>query len=127
MLLFRNTYAIIAIAAIVSPVITTLINTGYQIFLKVMDRREKEQERTIEHQRKIIENYLKFAFQHFSDDSDDFLQKYGESFGLVLLYVPPKTRDKIIEIDNLSRKNKIRAKIELGKIVNELQFIIEEW
>ena len=49
---------LLALCAIVSPIITAVINNCHDTKLKKMEFKQKERENTILYQRKVFENFL---------------------------------------------------------------------
>ncbi len=54
---------IVALAAIVSPILTAIINNRYQLKLKKLELKQKEYEQTVLYKRKIFENSLVQKFR----------------------------------------------------------------
>lgn len=110
--------AIVAIAAIISPICTAIINNRYQLKIKKMEQKQKEYEQTVLYKRNIFENYLRNlneVFQHLTDES---LSGYSQYYPLACLYLPEETREK------LSHVNHLLGKSVHSDIVDEIDEII---
>lgn len=84
--------AIVAIAAIISPVITALINNAYQLKLRKLEIQQQRYEQDTLHRREIFENFLS-AFNEVCHRRDDAtISRYAASYSLVYIYLPEKVR-----------------------------------
>lgn len=87
---------IVALAAIISPILTAIINNRHQLKLKKIEASAKEYERSILYKRKILESYLKHAGNCIVHSNHDSLHKYGKYYLQALLYVPESLAVKMI-------------------------------
>lgn len=107
--------SVIAVAAIISPVLTTLINNYYN---ELANRRAADKEKRLElqrqldeqhqqfvdqntHIRNIYEKYTEYTFEVISTRGKSSTTEQGKYFGLVLLYVDQNLREKLIGIQSL--------------------------
>lgn len=107
--------SVIAVAAIISPVLTTLINNYYN---ELANRRAADKEKRLElqrqldeqhqqfvdqntHIRNIYEKYTEYTFEVISTRGKSSTAEQGKYFGLVLLYVDRNLREKLIGIQSL--------------------------
>ncbi|MFH5829844.1 hypothetical protein [Lactiplantibacillus plantarum] len=107
--------SVIAVAAIISPVLTTLINNYYN---ELANRRAADKEKQLElqrqldeqhqqfvdqntHIRNIYEKYTEYTFEVISTRGKSSTTEQGKYFGLVLLYVDQNLREKLIGIQSL--------------------------
>ncbi|MFQ4152914.1 hypothetical protein [Lactiplantibacillus plantarum] len=107
--------SVIAVAAIISPVLTTLINNYYN---ELANRRAADKEKRLElqrqldeqhqqfvdqntHIRNIYEKYTEYTFEVISTRGKSSTTEQGKYFGLVLLYVDQNLREKLIDIQSL--------------------------
>lgn len=79
---------IVALSAIISPILTAIINNHYQLKIKQMELTQQKQSNPILYQRKIYEKYLKYAGRCIYSADQDALKKYGEYYYLTLMYAP---------------------------------------
>ncbi len=115
--------AVIAIAAIISPILTAIINNAFHLIEKSMDNKEKKRERTTDYKRKIIENYLSCLGRQLAGPSYESTEHYKEVYTLVLLYVPSDIRNIIIKIDNCIFDHRDHAK----KLAEDLIPILKQY
>ena len=88
---------IIALCAIVSPILTAIINNRHQLKIRKLEMQERLYENTVMYQRKIFENYLKYLGKCASHADVNALHEYGEYYLIALMYAP----------DNIQKKMKI--------------------
>lgn len=108
--------AIIGIAAIVSPILTALLNNHH---LKVMKRMELDyaaRQREADHENEIFDGYIRAAGACIQKHAVESLLTFGEYSGLAKYYVPKEIRnnmelleknimtdDKAVNIDHFSK------------------------
>lgn len=92
---------IVALCAIISPILTSIINNQYQLKLKRIELTQQEYKETVLYHRNVYEKYLRYAGRciYFSDS--DALKEYGESYYSALMYAPPDIRVDMIEANKL--------------------------
>lgn len=91
--------AVIAVAAIVSPILTAVVNNVFQLIDKYMNNRESRYQQEVKYKRTIIEDYLRYASAVIASAS--YKDKYCEAYGLALIYVPDEICQSMMEIDEL--------------------------
>ena len=94
---------IIALCAILSPIITSIINNRHQLKIKKLELQEKRCENTIFYQRTIFENYLKYSGECITSANSEAFRKYGEYYLIALMYVPDDMRNKMIEANTMMK------------------------
>ncbi len=109
--------AILGIAAIISPIATALINNRHQLKLKKLEYQQQEKESSFFYKRGIYEDYLKYTSECITHASQDSLQKYGEIYGLALIYFP---EDLIEDMEKLNRVIRSTYPDEKRSLFNEL-------
>lgn len=117
---------IVALAAIVSPVLTTIINNRYQFKLKKLELKQKEYEQTTGYKRNIFENYLKALSQVSHYHSEENINAYSEYYPLAYMYSSEKVQQKMSTVNQFITACKWRDAIphieELSILVSsELQ------
>ena len=113
--------AVIAIAAILSPILTAIINNAYHLVEKLLELKEQRRQMVADKKRQILEDYLRTIAPYLTTDSQTFKEKYRTAYALALLYVPKDTKEKMIEIDNLPFENRNLAKSKLETLIPELE------
>lgn len=96
---------IIALCAIISPTITSIINNRHQLKIKKLELQEKRNENTIFYQRTIFENYLKYSGECVTYFDSQAFRQYGEYYLVALMYASDDIRDKMIEANAMIRSN----------------------
>lgn len=88
---------IIAIAAVISPIFTAIINNAHQRKMKLLELKQEHYEKTVSYQRSIFENYLSKAGIYIGTKCTDknCLKDYNDAYLLALLYAPKGLREKI--------------------------------
>lgn len=89
---------IIAICAIISPIITTLLNNHHLYKMRKLDDEAELRKSSYFFKRGIYEDYLRYTSQYIASRSRENLCKYAEIYGLALIYFPDELRDKIIDL-----------------------------
>lgn len=93
--------AILGISAILSPILTAIINNHYQLKVKNLELKQLHFEQTILYKRNIYENYLKFTGRFIRRPDVDASKSYGEYYFLALTYAPKDVEDAIIQLNHL--------------------------
>lgn len=96
--------SITAIAAILAPIITAMINNHHQTKIKKMELEQKKHEQYILHKREIFENFLSAFNEVCHLKNDDALSRYSSSYSLVYIYLPKPVRDDLGKVNLLIEK-----------------------
>lgn len=91
---------VIAVCAILSPVITAIINNHHQKVMKQLEYKHLEHEEQIRHEIEICEKFVRSAGACIHDPTRDEVKIYGENLGVILYYVPDDIRKEILEFEN---------------------------
>lgn len=119
--------AIIAICALVSPIITTLINNHHQKVMKQLEYQEEEKVHNAERKRQIYENYIRAAGSCVQLISHENLSEFGKYSSQILCYVPDDMQEDIIAMEKLIiERNTVKALNSLDNIVLKLRPILQE-
>lgn len=108
---------IVAVCAIVSPILTSIINNRHQIKLKQMEQFLVERKDTVLHYRNIYENYLKYAGRCIYCADREALKDYGEYYYSALMYAPADIRASMIHANTLMLKDQYD---EASALIEEL-------
>lgn len=95
---------ILALAAIISPILTAIINNIHHTKLKKMELKQQHFENTVMHEREIFENYLKHAGRCIYYADSNALKDYGEYYFNALLCAPPNLQKCMIEANEYMQK-----------------------
>lgn len=91
---------VIAICAIISPIITTLLNNRHLYKMRKLDMQLENEKATSFYKRGIFEEYLKVTGRCISHADATRLNEYGEIYPIALLYFPEELRNDLIEIND---------------------------
>ncbi|MDE7435726.1 MAG: hypothetical protein K2N01_07925 [Lachnospiraceae bacterium] len=108
---------IVALCAIISPMITTIINNRHQVKIKHMEHSQQKYEDTALHYRNVYENYLKHAGRCIYYSDNDALKDYGEYYYSALMYAPSDIRTDMIKANELMLKSRFD---EASALIEEL-------
>lgn len=92
---------IIALCAIISPILTAIINNRHQFKILKMEAEQRQFENTIVYRRTIFENYLRFSGKCISHADAEALQAYGEYYLIALMYAPENIKHKMVTTHKL--------------------------
>lgn len=104
---------IVALCAIISPILTALINNHHQMKIKKLESEQCFYENTIVRIRTIFENYLKTTSRCIMYESDEALAEYVECYVAALIYVPSDIGSNMAEIHDLIIKRNWAKTISL--------------
>ena len=115
---------VIAVCAILSPILTAIINNHHQKVMKQLEYKHLEHEEQVRHEREICEDYVRAAGACIHYPASDQVKTYGEKLGLILYYVPDDIRKEIMEFENqaiASRAGYVPASKRLESIAVKLR------
>lgn len=115
---------IVALVAIIAPVITTLINGFFQKTEREANAREsiqkeeKEHSRPIEsHIRTIYTEYLQNTSKCIAYPDDENMKEYGKSYAIAFAYFPKNLHDMLKGINkSIEDRNYIEARRQLEEL-----------
>ena len=117
---------ILAICAIVTPMITTMLSNKHQLKLKKLElEAESNKELRFYHQ-SIYENYLKYSMRRIHYGDAETIHNYADYYALALIYFP----DDLIEIaksvnKSIIENNQTGALLSFNSISNRIRNIIK--
>lgn len=91
---------IIAICAIISPIITTILNNHHFYKIRKLDEAAQLRKETYFYKRGIYEDYLRYTGQCVTHCTAEALDNYGATYALALIYFPEDLQSKIIDLNN---------------------------
>ena len=117
--------AIVALSAILSPIITTIINNKHNLKIRALDAKRLKYEETTKYKQSIIENYIKHTGRCISHADKDLMRDYGEYYFLALTYAPNDIREQMKEIHSHMRAYKWdKASAALESLIPSLELLI---
>lgn len=96
---------IVALAAIISPILTTIINNIYQVKIKKLELKQQRYEQNDLHKRKIFEDFLSAFNQVCQLQDPESLSKYSSCYSLVYIYLPSEVRKELGEVNLLINRS----------------------
>ncbi|MGO5053548.1 hypothetical protein ACTQ6A_13765 [Lachnospiraceae bacterium LCP25S3_G4] len=78
--------SVIAVCAIVSPILTSIINNHYQLKIRKIEASQKLFEDTVIYKRNVFECYLKHAGRCIARSDASTLKDYGEYHLIAFMY-----------------------------------------
>lgn len=81
--------AIVALCAIISPIITSFINNHYQYKIKQLELEHSNKLRSEDYRKKLCEKYFINVSKHIACHNEKTLQEYSESYLIAFLYFRP--------------------------------------
>lgn len=113
---------VIAISAIISPIITTLLNNHHLYKMRKLDDEAELRKTSYFYKRGIFEDYMRYAGQCIAPATAETLENYGATYALALIYFPDELLDKIIDInEDFSKHHWSSALIKLNELSPELR------
>lgn len=91
---------IVALIALITPLLTSLINVLYQLWIRYLDNKEKCRKSKIKQIEEVFIGYLSSLGKIVSTGTIENMTDYGKYFPLVLLYLPEDKRQILIEVDS---------------------------
>lgn len=120
---------LIAVCAILSPVITAVVNNKHQKIMKELEYKQAEHAEKEQHIQQIYEGYIRETGACIRVLTGEQATKYGECLGLILYYVPDDIRKEILQLDTELFAHNSDSKItvsHLEKIAVKLRQLSKE-
>lgn len=95
---------VIAVCAIISPILTAIINNHHQAKMRKLEIKAAHSKERSYYERKIYEDFIKAAYKCFAHADAPSMQEYGEAFAYVRLYMPEEHSKSLDELNGLMRK-----------------------
>lgn len=97
--------AILGATAVISPILTAIINNHYAMKLKRIELQHQMYENTSIHNRAFYENYLRNAGRCVLGCDAEAFKDYGESYFLALMLSSDPLREEMIKANALIAQN----------------------
>lgn len=91
---------ILAICAIIAPILTAIINNLYQIKIRKIELKYESHKSTTLHNRDIFEHYLSATGRYLYYDDAQSEISYGEAYFSALQLVPKNIRNQMVSINS---------------------------
>lgn len=109
--------ALLGIAAIISPILTTLLNNHHLLKMKKLELKQKEFDQTVLYKRNIYEQFLQGLSQLSQNQNEEHLGLYSKYYSLAYMYLPSDIQKTLSELNSLVLS---RSWKEVGKYVDRL-------
>lgn len=96
---------VIAICAILSPILVAVINNIYQLKIRKLDAADAWKKDFDAYLKSAFENYFKDTSRCIANPTPDNLTSYGQSYSICFCYFPPAGHDQLLEINKAIRAN----------------------
>jgi hypothetical protein len=83
--------AVIAVCALISPVLTAIINNRYLYKTKLLELNDKHLDDIIDHKRALFENFIQSAGNAIGTNDYDNQKQLAHDFYIILPYLPDGT------------------------------------
>lgn len=104
---------ILAIAAIISPVLTALLNNRHQYKMHKLDLEHQEKQDRLRHYRQTYTDYLAGAGKIVYYADKDGLHDYGKAYLNALLISSPAIRPRMIRANSLIMEDRFEQAIPI--------------
>lgn len=98
---------ILGCAAIVSPILTALINNFHESRMRKKDREHEKYMETVVYKRRLIETYLQKVLKCIQNATPENEAEYAECFGSTVSYLPDDIREKMVLIDSMIHRTEL--------------------
>lgn len=117
---------IVALISLVSPLLTTLFNILYQLFIRHTDKKEQYYKEQIKPIEDVLRGYLNAVGKCIALDTAENEDLYGEYYPSILLNVSPENRQIFIDFNRDMSKSKIDNFDEkLDKLASTVQIELD--
>lgn len=108
---------ILALCAIISPMLTAIINNHHQIKLKRIEIKQQEYRESVLYQRDIFEKYLKYAGRCIYYADHEALKDYGEYYYSALMYASNEIQTDMLKANSLMLENKFDDASDIIEVI----------
>lgn len=117
---------VIAICAIISPILTTILNNHYLLKCKKIDMRLEAEKSSHFYKRGVYETYLKAVGKCIQSKGHNTLVEYGEIYPIALIYFPIDLQSDLITLnDEISNYYWENAQQKLNHLAPKIRTILE--
>lgn len=94
---------VIAICAILSPILVAVINNWYNFKLKKLEAQQQKEKETTAFIQSVYEHYLQSAGRCIASCTRETEQQYGEHYSIAFIYFPSEFHDSLKNINSAIR------------------------
>ena len=96
---------VVAICALISPILTAIFNNWHQRKMKQMEYDHQEREDQLKREREIYEGYIRAAGAAVQSGTLDNLSEFGSHSALAMYYAPKELREDMLSKETQSSAN----------------------
>lgn len=115
---------VIAVCAILAPILTALINDLFQIVMKIIDNRQQSRDEQTKHKREVFEKYFHAAGACVHYGTHEDYHDFGACSSLAIFYAPENVREKMIHLEQLldsgERSDYDDSQESVSELLNEI-------
>ena len=118
---------VVAICALISPILTAICNNWHQRKMKQMEYDHQEREDQLKREREIYEGYIRAAGAAIQSGTHENLGEFGSHSALAMYYAPKELQADMLSLERLVKRTStgqdlLSMKVELlNKIVIQLR------
>lgn len=117
---------VIAICAIISPIITTILNNCHQLKLKKLDMELESKKSSSFYKRGIYEDYLRLVGKCVTYANQEAMREYGSIYPLALIYFPESLREDLFSLnESITENHWSVAKQQLNELAPKIHTILQ--
>ena len=118
--------SILAISAIISPIVTAIINNRHQYKLKELEYKHENEKSSLFYKRGVYEDYLRCVGRVVAFSDNESFKEYGRIYPLALIYFPESLYDQLIDInDDLQARRISIASEKLNVLAPKIRTILK--
>ena len=113
---------VVAICALISPILTAIFNNWHQRKMKQMEYDHQEREDQLKREREIYEGYIRAAGAAIQSGTHENLGEFGSHSALAMYYAPKELQADMLSLERLVKRTStgqdlLSMKVELLNII----------
>lgn len=101
---------ILGCAAVISPMLTAIINNWHDSAVRRQERREQSRKETVGYKKDVLEKYLQYASVYIQTQRSQ--DAYAAAYTVAYLYVPEDVRESMAKLDRLIQEYTYKEQYE---------------
>lgn len=101
---------ILGCAAVISPMLTAIINNWHDSAVRRQERREQARKETVGYKKDVLEKYLQYASVYIQTQRS--LDSYAAAYSVAYLYVPEDVRELMAQLDRIIMQETFQEQYE---------------
>lgn len=117
---------VVALSAVISPILTALINNRHHTKIKMLELQQQQYENETLHKRAVFERYLENAGRKLAWTDIDSSKSYYDAYFNALFFAPPELQKQMIKIHlNIQHMKETEANALLADLASKLNESLE--